>query len=56
MWDAEIRAQIVSVVHRLYSNSLRNLVGKTGEYMLRVRNLTSSSSGLFQDDLNWKVK
>ena len=31
---------------------LLDIVGKTGEYILEVRNLTSSSSGLFQDDLN----
>ena len=34
------------------SSSLKDFVGKTGEYMLQVRNLTSSSSCLFQDDLN----
>ena len=31
---------------------LLDTVAKTGEYMLEVRNLASSSRGLFQDDLN----
>ena len=56
MWDAGIRAQIVSSAPFTLSSSLKDLVGKAGDYMLQVRNLTSSSSCLFQDDLNKKGK